>query len=146
MYAAGCRGMIAPYSNGARDMKHTGRVRGVLMVAGMLLAFAAQAGFSNKWRLKVDGHASSAGTIQLIITPEGGTARQVEIPVAKDLHENHVARLIRDALKAALGKGYHVEIDDGEDVLVKRKGSHPKLDIVIAGNSAQGITVKEHTE
>jgi len=71
---------------------------------------------------------------------------RVEIPVAKQLHENHVARLIRDALKAALGKGYHVEIDDGEDVLVKRKGSHPKLDIVIAGNSAQGITVKEHTE
>ncbi len=138
--------MIAAYPMGADEMKHTGWVRGLLLLAGVLLAFAAQAAFSNKWRLKVDGHASSAGTIQLSITPEGGTAQQVDIPVAKDLHENHVARLIRDALKTALGKGYHVEIDDGEDVLVKRKGSHPKLDIVIAGNSAQGITVKEHTE
>lgn len=127
-------------------MKHAGWMRAALLAAGVALAFAAPAQFSNKWRLKVDGHASSAGTIQLGITPEGGTARQVDVPVDKDLHENHVARLIRDALKAALGKGYHVEIDDGEDVLVKRRGGHPKLDITVAGNSVQGITVKEHTE
>lgn len=111
-----------------------------------LLAFASQAAPSNKWRIEVDGSASTAGSIQLGITPEGATTQQVDIPVAKGLHENHVARLIRDALKAALGKGYHVEIDDGEDVLVKRRGSHPKLDIVIAGNSVQGIKLKEHTE
>ncbi|HVJ38348.1 MAG TPA: hypothetical protein VM687_11195 [Stenotrophomonas sp.] len=111
-----------------------------------LLAFASQAAPSNKWRIEVDGSASTAGSIQLGITPEGGSTRQVDIPVAKGLHENRVARLIRDALKTALGKGYHVEIDDGEDVLVKRRGSHPKLDIVIAGNSVQGIKVKEHTE
>lgn len=111
-----------------------------------LLAFASQAAPSNKWRIEVDGSASTAGSIQLGITPEGATTQQVDIPVAKGLHENRVARLIRDALKAALGKGYHVEIDDGEDVLVKRRGSHPKLDIVIAGNSVQGIKLKEHTE
>jgi len=117
-----------------------------ILIVGLALAAAVQAAPSNKWRLEIDGHASTAGTIQLSITPEGGTAQELDIPVAKDLHENHVARLVRDALKIALGKGYHVEIDDGEDVLVKRRGSHPKLDIVIAGNSVQGIKVKEHTE
>ena len=111
-----------------------------------LVAFSAQAAPSNKWRIEVDGHASTAGTIQLSITPEGGTAQQVDIAVAKGLRENSVARQIRDALKVALGKGYHIEIDDGEDVLVKRRGSHPKLDIVIAGNSVQGIKVNKHTE
>ena len=110
------------------------------------LAFAAQAAPSNKWRIEVDGSASTAGVISLSITPEGGTAQQVNVPVPKGQHENSVARLIRDALKVSLGKGYHVEIDDGEDVLVKRRGSHPKLDIVIAGNSVQGIKIKHHTE
>jgi len=132
-----------------RHTAHRSARTSTVFLAGLLTAlaaFAAQAAPSNKWRLEVDGHASTAGTVQLSITPEGGTAQQVDVPVAKGVHENSVARLIRDALKAALGKGYHVEIDDGEDVLVKRRGSHPKLDIVIAGNSVQGIKVKEHTE
>ena len=64
----------------------------------------------------------------------------------KGLHENHVARLIRDALKQAIGKDYHVEIDDGEDVLVKRRMGKPDLDLQVTGNSVQGIKLKQHRE
>lgn len=112
--------------------------------AGWVLA--AQATPSNKWRIAVDGKAETAGTIQLTATPVGGTSQQIDVPVAKDLHENHVARLIRDALKKAIGKNYHVEIDDGEDVLVKRRLGKPDLDLQLTGNSVQGIQLKEHAE
>lgn len=106
----------------------------------------AQADPSNKWRIKVDGEASSAGSIQLTLTPVGGTAQVVDVPVAEGLHENHVARLVRDALKQAVGKDYHVEIDDGEDVLVKRRLGKPDVDLQVTGNSVQGIKLKPRKE
>lgn len=106
----------------------------------------AQADPSNKWRIKVDGEADTAGSIQLTLAPVGGTAQVVDVPVTKGLHENHVARLIRDALKRAIGKDYHVEIDDGEDVLVKRRMGKPDLDLQVTGNSVQGIKLKQHRE
>jgi len=115
----------------------------VLLVGWLAIA---QADPSNKWRIKVDGEASTAGSIQLTLTPEGGTAQVVDVPVPKGKHENHVARLIRDALKQAIGKDYHVEIDDGEDVLVKRRMGKPDLDLQITGNSVQGIKLKPHKE
>jgi len=117
-------------------------------VAATALAWlaTAQAAPSNKWRIKVDGEADTAGSLQLTVTPEGGTSQQIDVPVAKDLHENHVARLIRDALKKAIGKDYHIEIDDGEDVLIKKRLGKPRLDLQLTGNSVQGIKLKEHTE
>ncbi|HEY0334736.1 MAG TPA: hypothetical protein VGC74_13650 [Stenotrophomonas sp.] len=117
----------------------------VVVVAGGW-GLVAQAEPSNKWRIEVDGQAETAGVVQLAATPVGGTSMQVDVPVAKGLRENHVARLIRDALKKAIGKQYHVEIDDGEDVLVKRRLGKPDLDLQVTGNSVQGIRLKQHTE
>lgn len=117
-------------------------------VAATALAWlaTAQAAPSNKWRVEVDGKAGTAGSLQLTVTPEGGTSQQIDVPVAKGQSENQVARLIRDALKQAIGKDYHVEIDDGEDVLVKRRLGKSRLDLQLTGNSVQGIKLKSHTE
>jgi len=52
-----------------------------------------------------------------------GSSRVVLTFAIKDgTGENHAAREIRDAFKAALDPDkYQVETDDGEDVLVKKK-------------------------
>ena len=47
--------------------------------------------------------------------------------------------MIRDALRAKFGKDvYTSEVDDGEDVLVKARGSTPDFDLVVARNTAEG--------
>lgn len=78
--------------------------------------------YSNKWRIEVDERAQSDGTIQFRLTPKEGTPTDVSVTIAKGRGENDIAKDIRDAMKTALdAKAFHVEVDDGEDVLVKKK-------------------------
>jgi hypothetical protein len=79
--------------------------------------------YSNKWRIEVKEGANNDGLIRLRLTPQGEAAIDVTISVRKGRSENGVARDIEDALRALLDKKrFKVEIDDGEDVLVKKKG------------------------
>ena len=76
---------------------------------------------SNKWRIELDGKADVDGEIVLAIVLDGVTTN-VTTKVPKGKGENAVAKLIRDQLKVqAPPKHFHVEIDDGEDVLIKKK-------------------------
>jgi len=100
-----------------------------LYVATLIAAAGATAGaaddlkMSNKWRIEVSESAKSDGVILLRVTPDGGTAIDIPVSVPAGHGENQVARDIQDSLGAALDrKTYEVEMDDGEDVLVKRKG------------------------
>jgi hypothetical protein len=116
------------------------------LVAAFLLALALASGAlaspSNKWRLQMSGHARVDGEIELSFTPRGGTSSNVVVAVAKGTGENAAARLVRDALLAAFGKDvYKVETDDGEDVLVKKRGSTPDFEIVVVRNTAQGLRI-----
>jgi hypothetical protein len=78
--------------------------------------------YSNKWRVEVSERAASDGTIQFRVTPKDGTPSDVSVTIANGRGENDVAKDIRDAMKNALDvKAFHVEVDDGEDVLVKKK-------------------------
>jgi hypothetical protein len=97
---------------------------------------------SNKWRIEFSGGARSNGAIVLRVTPVGGTGTDVEILIPADAGENRVASLVRDGLYAALGKGYHVERDDGEDVLVKRRRPTPDFDLVLVSNSVEGVRMR----
>ena len=108
----------------------------------LVIAFGALASPSNKWRLQMSGHAKVDGEIELSFTPKGGTASNVVIAVAKGTGENAAARLIRDTLKTTFGKDvYKVETDDGEDVLVKKRGSTPDFEIVVVRNTADGLRI-----
>jgi len=142
-------------------MQHAARITlGALVILGPLLA-APQAGaqdaaaqadapaaapaaelhYSNKWRLEVSEGANNDGVMHFRITPKGGAA--VDIPVAlKDGRgEDGCARDIRDTFKKTLDKNvYKVEIDDGEDVLVKvRKG--PDVAIELVESTVKGTRV-----
>lgn len=95
----------------------------VIAAAGVTAATADDLQMSNKWRIEVSESAKSDGVITLRVTPDGGTPIDVSVPIPADRSENQVARHIQDSLSAALDrKTYEVEVDDGEDVLVKRSG------------------------
>ena len=87
---------------------------------------------SNKWRIEVSEGANNAGTILFRVTPKDGAPVDVSVAIKDGRGEDGVARDIRDAFKATLdSKEYHAEVDDGEDVLVKKHhGSDFELKLV----------------
>jgi len=96
---------------------------------------------SNKWRIKFDERARSDGTVSFRIWPRDGAPLQVDVPVVEGQSENRIAASARDALRVALGKGFHVEIDDGEDVLVKARRGTPDFGVQLLGNTARDVDI-----
>ena len=86
---------------------------------------------SNKWRLEVSEGANNEGVIRFRFTPKDGTAFEIPVNLKDGRGEDGVARDIRDTFKKSLDKDYYkVELDDGEDVLVKvRKGAPVAIEI-----------------
>lgn len=112
--------------------------------APLLLALGVsvpvQAEPSNKWRIEVDHTARAAGEIELSFTPEGAPASAVVVAIPADTRENMAALLIRAAIHERFGEAvYQTEIDDGEDVLVKARGSSPNFELVLVRNTADGL-------
>jgi hypothetical protein len=69
--------------------------------------------------------------------------RAVEVPVKKGRSENGVAKDVRDAFVRALPAGlYEVEVDDGEDVLVKNKSSAPEFSVAMTDSTVKGTRVE----
>ena len=104
----------------------------LLFGAGSVAGIAGNLSLSNKWRIEVSEGANSDGVILFRVTPDGGQPTDIEIPIEDGRGENGVARDIRDGLRKALDKErYHIETDDGEDVLVKkRKGPNFELKLI----------------
>jgi len=102
---------------------------------------------SNKWRLECDGGADSSGTIVLRVTPHQGPPTDVSVSVEAGTAENAVARSIRDALVAQLPVDrFHVETDDGEDVLVKKAAGQPDFAIEIVSSGVAGVRIHPDRE
>ncbi len=95
-------------------------------------AAAPELSYSNKWRLEVSEGANNDGVMRFRVTPQGGTAIDIPVTLKNGRGEDGCARDIRDAFKLALDKNsYKIEIDDGEDVLVKvRKGANVAVELV----------------
>jgi len=120
-----------------------------LAVTTVLLAatLAVQASPSNKWRLQFSGGADSDGTIVLRITPKGGTPIEASIDVEDGTGENAVAKTVVKGLKAQLPEdGYHVERDDGEDVLIKKRHGAADFDLEIVSNTVKGVRINPDRE
>jgi hypothetical protein len=109
-------------------------------------AFADESSLSSKWRIEVSEGANSDGTISFRITPKDGLPVEVAVKIDDGRGENDVAKDIRDALTKALdSKAFNVEVDDGEDVLVKKKGDGPDFEVKLVGESVDGVRVEvEH--
>src|SRR5690349_19290062 len=104
----------------------------------VLLGPLALADPASKWRIEFDHWAEVDGELVLRIAPAGGTAIDVPMKISKGTSVNAVADLALGALKAQLGKGYKLEVDDGEDVIIKRTGKTPKFEVTMTSNSVTG--------
>jgi hypothetical protein len=104
-------------------------------------ASAADLSLSNKWRIEVSGGARSDGNIAFRVTTKEGVSTDVTAAIRDRTGENAVARAIRDAFKSTLdAKVYHVETDDGEDVLVKkRKG--PDFELKFVESTVESVRI-----
>jgi hypothetical protein len=116
-----------------------------LAIAAFALLIASSiaiASPSNKWRLQFSGGAHSDGTIVLEFTPVGGVSLRAEISVESGTSENKVAKLVTQKLKEMLpGDGYHVERDDGEDVLVKKRHGAANFVITVVSNTVAHVRI-----
>lgn len=113
----------------------------------MFICAAAQASPSNKWRLQFSGKADSDGTIVITLTPIEGEPITAEVAVKDNTGENGVAKTVVKGLKLQLPKDqFHVERDDGEDVLIKKRGSMTNFDLEIVSNSVEGVRIRPQHE
>ena len=101
---------------------------------------------SNKWRIECSESAKSDGTLLFRVTPQDGTSIDVPVTISKGRSENHVAQDIRDALQKTLdAEAFHAEIDDGEDVLVKKKRG-PDFALVLVESSVEAVRIRVQKE
>lgn len=112
----------------------------------LLLPALATAALENKWRLQFSGNAESDGVLVLAIDPWGRPPVLVRIPIVAGTSENGVARAVRDALRDAVGEDYRVELDDGEDVLVKRRLFRRRFGIDVEQDTVRGVRVNPDQE
>ncbi len=100
-------------------------------------AFASQ---SNKWRLQFSGAAESAGEMVLEIVPSGRAPVRVSVLIERNDGENRVARKVKSAIDRQAGKWVDAELDDGEDVLVKRHFFR-RFSIVLVSSTVKDVRI-----
>ena len=108
---------------------------------GLTASLAFAAGVENKWRLQFSGNAESDGKIVLELSPAQGDPMRATAAIHKGLGENAIARAVSDALHAQAGQRYQAEVDDGEDVLVKKHNGERDFVITIVENSVEGVRI-----
>lgn len=96
------------------------RIAIIAVALSLSIAAPAFASKSNKWRLQFSGAAESAGEMVLEIVPSGGVPVRVSVLIERNDGENRVARKVKTAIDRQAGRWVDAELDDGEDVLVKR--------------------------
>ena len=102
--------------------------------------------YSNKWRIEVSEGSNNDGELHFQVTPKDGAAQDVKVQVTKGMGENTVARTIEKSFESTLDKKkFHVEVDDGEDVLVKKR-SGPDFALVLIGSNLKGTRINIEKE
>jgi hypothetical protein len=120
------------------------------VVSSLLLAavsFADASSTSNKWRIEMSGQALTSGDILFRVTPRQGEAVDVSVGIKSGRDENNVAKDVRDALAAKLSPDrYSVEVDDGEDILIKKKEGQPDFALELVDSNVRNVSIKVEGE
>ncbi len=101
----------------------------------------ALAAESNKWRLEFSGAAESAGELVLEIAPKGREPVRVTVAIERNDGENRVARKVKTAIDRQAGRWVDAELDDGEDVLVKRRLFRPRVLIALVSSTVKDVRI-----
>jgi hypothetical protein len=116
-----------------------------LMLAA--LASADTAPTANKWRIELDGQALSTGDLQFRVTPRQGEPVDVVATIRSGRAENNVARDVRDAFAAKRSpERYSIEVDDGEDILIKKKDGQPDFALELIDSNVRNVNIKVEGE
>lgn len=121
------------------------RMLAVMALAGIAcLATPAFAKPSGNWRISFNHQSDNDGTIVFRIAPVDGTPPiDVEVKVPAKTTENNVADLVSAAIKATVGSdNFRVGVDDGEDVVVKKRGKTKNFELTMVSTSVTGLEVK----
>jgi hypothetical protein len=110
----------------------------LITLSASLPAFASE---SNKWRLEFSGAAESAGEMVFEIVPKGREAVQVRVVIERNDGENRVARKVKTAIDRQAGRWVDAELDDGEDVLVKRRLFRPRVSVVLISSTVKDVRI-----
>jgi len=103
--------------------------------------------YSNKWRIEVSEGANSDGEFVFHVTPKGGQTQVVTVQVDDGESEDHVARTIKKAFEKQLdSKKYDIEIDDGEDVLVKKDFTEPRFALEVISSTVKSVRLRLQKE
>lgn len=119
-------------------------------VAGAVLGIAAvlvQAGVaesrpSNKWRIQCSGNAESDGTLLFYLVTPGADPLALEVEVFEGTSENDVAETIQLAFAGRIAATHEVEVDDGEDVLVKARRGVPEFELELTSSTVEGVRLR----
>ena len=119
-----------------------------ILAAGLALAMsnAGADGVENKWRIEVDGNARTAGRIVLQVAPAKGEPIRAVAIISNGRKENDVARDVSAALQKVARNHYNVEVDDGEDVLVKKQDGERNFVVTVVENTVQGVNIAVDAE
>jgi len=103
--------------------------------------------YSNKWRIEVSEGANSSGEIVFHVTPRGGSTQVIAVPIKDGTRENNVAKKIKNVFEENLdGHRFHVEVDDGEDVLVKKRGDEPNFALEAVSSTVKSVRLRVQKE
>ena len=103
--------------------------------------------YSNAWRIEVSEGANSDGEILFRVTPKDGTSQDVKVVIDNGTSEDHVARVIKNTFEEQLDTGrYDIEIDDGEDVLVKKYLTEPRFALVLVSSTVKSVRLQVEKE
>ena len=116
-----------------------------LLLAG--IAYSETSATSNKWRIEMSGQALTSGDIVFRVTPRQGESVDVSVAIKSGREENNVAKDVRDALAAKLSpERFTVEVDDGEDILIKKKEGQPDFAVDLVESSVRNVSIKVEGE
>jgi hypothetical protein len=108
---------------------------------------APELSYSNKWRIEVSEGANSDGEFVFRVTPKGGATQEIRIVVDDGASEDHVARIIKRAFEKQLDtRRYDIEIDDGEDVLVKKDLTEPAFALELVSSTVRSVRLRLQKE
>jgi hypothetical protein len=81
------------------------------------------------------------------VTPRQGESTDIAVNIRSGRAENNVAKDVRDAFAAKLSpERYSVEVDDGEDILIKKMEGQPDFAIEHVESNVQNDSNKVEGE
>jgi len=103
--------------------------------------------YSNSWRIEVSEGANSDGEFVFNVTPKGAATQVITVKIDDGTSEDHVARVIKRAFEKQLDTSkYDIEIDDGEDVLVKKDLTEPVFALEVVSSTVKSVRLRLQKE